>query len=306
MTKQLPVKPSLEHLANQAKDILKAHKSGDVSICARLKTLNRLAKMSDAQILGSDLALADAQFVLAMEYGFKSWNEMKKHVESAPPGKPFGRMDDLLRLSNRSIEVLLRDIDNDDLPVLLTKITPELYKRIWKNMAQNPRDRVMKHWKETGAITADAIDAVHNKVLGIANKLADELDTSGESGGENTMNAWETGLASELEKKPAGHRTAAELAPIFVELAKVARREGLIAMDGFVDNHISDELMKLGMRMMIDGTDMAELTSILKAKKTTMVQAYERRLEMIIAGVEGIGTGLNPALMEEKCKAFLG
>jgi len=306
MTKQLPVKPSLEHLANQAKDILKAHKSGDASICARLKVLNRLAQMSDAKILGSDLNLADAQFVLAMEYGFKSWNEMKKQVESAPPGKSFGELDDLLRLSNRAIEVLLRDIENGDLAVFLTKISPELYRRVWMNMAQGRRENIMREWKEKGAITAEKIGEVHSKILDIANKLAGELDNGAEQEGEATVNILETELISDLEKKPADQRTSAELAPLFVKLAQWARREGLIAMYGFADKNVSDELMKLGLRMTIDGTDVSEINSILRAKKTTMVQAYERRLEMIIAGVEGIGTGLNPALMEEKCKAFLG
>ena len=306
MTKQLPPKPNLENLAKQAKNILKSHKNKDKAVCARLKALNRFAKASDTEILGADLNLADVQFVLAMEYGYKSWSEMKKEVLSMEHGKKFEKLDDLLGLNNRSIEVLLRDIELNDLATLLTKISPELYGRIWKNMAQGRRDNVMKEWKEMRAIPPLNIEKVHDKILGIANKLADELVSDSGPEGENTMNPWETELGTELEKKPADQRTAGELAPIFVELAKVARREGLIAMYGFSEKHVSDELMKLGLRMTIDGTDVSEIKSILMAKKTTMVQAYERRLEMIIAGVEGIGTGLNPALMEEKCKAFWG
>jgi len=306
MTKQLPPQPSLEHLSNQAKEILKAHKKRSASICARLRPLNRFAKLPDAGILDGEISLADAQFVLAMEYGFKSWSQMKRQVESGPRNRPFNKPDDLLRLGNRAIEVLLRDIDFGDLAVFMLKISPELYSRIWKNMAQRPREMVRNGMAEMGSIDAGKIAKAQEKVLGIANALADEIDNGTQTEGETNMNAWETALISELDNKPAGQRTASELAPIFVELAKVARREGLIAMDEFVDKHVSDELMKLGMRMTIDGTDMAEISSILKARKTTMVQAYERRLEMIIAGVEGIGTGLNPAIMEEKCRAFLG
>jgi len=306
MTKKLPPKPSLENLAKQAKDILKAHNQGDASICVRLKALNRLAALSDQEILGSSLNLADAQFVLAMEYGFKSWPEMKKHIESAGKDKPFNRPADLLRLGNRAIEVLLRDIDSRDLTVFMLKIPPELYARIWKNMAQRPRELLADEMAERGAVTPENISIVQDRILSIANKLADELTAGNQEEGEKKMDGLNESLTKELEEKSAGQRTAAELVPLFVELVKWARRDGLIAMDGFAEKNISDELMELGLRMTIDGTDVSEINSILKAKKTTMVQAYERRLELIIAGIEGIGTGVNPSTMEEKCRAFLG
>ena len=285
---------------------MKAHNQGDASICVRLKALNRLAALSDQEILGSSLNLADAQFVLAMEYGFKSWPEMKKHIESAGKDKPFNRPADLLRLGNRAIEVLLRDIDSRDLTVFMLKIPPELYARIWKNMAQRPRELLADEMAERGAVTPENISIVQDRILSIANKLADELTAGNQEEGEKKMDGLNESLTKELEEKSAGQRTAAELVPLFVELVKWARRDGLIAMDGFAEKNISDELMELGLRMTIDGTDVSEINSILKAKKTTMVKAYERRLELIIAGIEGIGTGVNPSTMEEKCRAFLG
>jgi len=124
-------------------------------------------------------------------------------------------------------------------------------------------------------------------------------------GDEVTMNEWETALRKGLEAKPAGFRSPSELIPLFVELTRVARREGLVAMEKFVEQAVDDELLKLGLRETIGGTDMQVVREILEAKKTTMVQAYERRLAMILAAVEGVGSGLNPRLMEEKCKAFL-
>ena len=61
---QLPPRPSLEPLRKQAKD--------------RVKTLR-------AQ--GIDATLADVQFVLAREYGFKDWAGLAHHIETInPPG----------------------------------------------------------------------------------------------------------------------------------------------------------------------------------------------------------------------------
>lgn len=61
MSKQLPKQPSLEHLKNEAKALL------------------RLAKSGDAQI--GELRLANAQLAVAREYGFASWAKLKRAVQ---------------------------------------------------------------------------------------------------------------------------------------------------------------------------------------------------------------------------------
>ena len=65
MSRELPARPNLEHLKNQAKDLLPELLRQDPS----------------AQ-------LADAQHALAREYGFASWPKLKTHVESPPRTTP--------------------------------------------------------------------------------------------------------------------------------------------------------------------------------------------------------------------------
>ena len=57
MSRQLPARPNLEHLKSQAKDRLRELKQRDAST-----------------------RLADAQHVLAREYGFATWSHLKAHV----------------------------------------------------------------------------------------------------------------------------------------------------------------------------------------------------------------------------------
>ena len=61
MSLELPAKPNLEHLKEQAKDLL------------------RKLRQTEA---GASTILADAQHTLAREYGFASWPKLKAHVES--------------------------------------------------------------------------------------------------------------------------------------------------------------------------------------------------------------------------------
>jgi hypothetical protein len=73
---QLPHKPSLEHLKTRAKNLLKAYRAGDPQILKRIQT--QLKNFSAS----SRFLLADAQLVIAKEYGFSSWTKLKLHVET--------------------------------------------------------------------------------------------------------------------------------------------------------------------------------------------------------------------------------
>lgn len=81
MSRTLPPRPDFTQLKHQAKDLPRAHKRKDASVCGVLRRLRRFASADAAEILASPLALHEAQYALAMEYGFASWNALKRHVE---------------------------------------------------------------------------------------------------------------------------------------------------------------------------------------------------------------------------------
>jgi hypothetical protein len=78
--KQLPARPSLEQYRKQAKDLFKARKSAEGA--RRFKTFHpRLTKLTEAEIVGAQLSLADGQCVMAREHGFESWPKFVKHIQ---------------------------------------------------------------------------------------------------------------------------------------------------------------------------------------------------------------------------------
>ncbi len=97
--KELPAFPSLEQYKKQAKELVKACKERgkgkamgaglgqqidftERDFIRRIKKHHpRLGKLSDSEILRVKFALADAQFVIAREYGFQSWSKFSKHIE---------------------------------------------------------------------------------------------------------------------------------------------------------------------------------------------------------------------------------
>ena len=86
MTRSLPPRPSIDVLRKQAKALVRGHRQGDPKVCGVLRRLHRFAGSPDERILAADLSLADAQYALAVDYGFTTWAELKQRVlEAAPP-----------------------------------------------------------------------------------------------------------------------------------------------------------------------------------------------------------------------------
>src|SRR4029434_3906180 len=77
----LPERPNLEQLKKQAKSLLQAARTKDPAALERFKTLPALSRKSLDELGDMNLALHDAQGVIAREYGFKCWNELREHVE---------------------------------------------------------------------------------------------------------------------------------------------------------------------------------------------------------------------------------
>lgn len=99
MSKQLPSNPSLEQLKKQAKDLLKAHRSGASDACARVgKSLPRLSKSSKTEIRDARISLRDAQAIIAREYEFSSWPKLQSHIEEIT-GKSNGEIKDRISQS---------------------------------------------------------------------------------------------------------------------------------------------------------------------------------------------------------------
>ena len=81
MPRTLPQNPSVRFLQKEAKDILKAHKSSDPSCCPTLRYHFRFSRSADEEILKAEVSLQEVQHALALDYGCKSWAELKAGVE---------------------------------------------------------------------------------------------------------------------------------------------------------------------------------------------------------------------------------
>lgn len=91
-TLRLPAHPSLEQLRKQAKELLKDYRVGGVVAIERIHAV--ITRLTDSSPADS-LTLADAQFVLAREYGFENWAKLVRHVETINPTEHQARYEKL-------------------------------------------------------------------------------------------------------------------------------------------------------------------------------------------------------------------
>ena len=85
-SQQLPERANLEQLKKQAKNLLRAARAKEPEALQRFQAVLNLARAGSAEATVINLALHDAQFVIAREYGFKSWKELREEIEERSLG----------------------------------------------------------------------------------------------------------------------------------------------------------------------------------------------------------------------------
>lgn len=78
----LPDRPNLEQLKKQSKSLLHSARAGDAAALERFRALPAFAGKASVELRSMDLALHDAQSVIAREHGFASWNALREEVEA--------------------------------------------------------------------------------------------------------------------------------------------------------------------------------------------------------------------------------
>ena len=171
MSKQLPSRPNLKHLRNQAKQLLDAQKSGDDDACTRFKThLPRLSEASAPQVSGANLTLRDAQLVIAREYDFASWSKLKRHLEDhAVIQTPDGSHKELLQRvaglvgdrTDDTIKTVRRMLGNtDQVAILMIALGQETTAELMKHFSDTEIEHIAQSISNLNTVTTEQEDEV--------------------------------------------------------------------------------------------------------------------------------------------------
>ncbi len=145
-TKTLPENPSLENLKKQAKELKQAVQTGETVSIASIRKFHPRGEAAR-----NGFQLADAQLVIAREYGFPSWAKLKEYVELvkrfewSPPNEVADSPEErLIRLSCLAYDAKWRRTDAEKARELL-RVHPEITNRsIWAASAVGDLESVRR------------------------------------------------------------------------------------------------------------------------------------------------------------------
>src|SRR5437879_4243597 len=82
VTRRLPDRPHLDVPRREARELLADWKNGDPAALERLRALHpRLKRLTVEEVAATPARLADAQWVIAREYTYETWAELKRRIE---------------------------------------------------------------------------------------------------------------------------------------------------------------------------------------------------------------------------------
>jgi hypothetical protein len=85
VSKRLPLRPHLDVPKREARALLKFWRDAEATALDRIRTAHpRFHGTDDATIAAGVFHLSDAQFVVAREYNFSTWAELKQRIEVQP------------------------------------------------------------------------------------------------------------------------------------------------------------------------------------------------------------------------------
>jgi hypothetical protein len=101
-SRQIPARPDLEQYKKQAKELVRAYKGEEEALQKinerygperafsleelREKMQKRLRRFNRSKLAADKFSLADAQFLIARDYGFESWPKFTKYIEALSRG----------------------------------------------------------------------------------------------------------------------------------------------------------------------------------------------------------------------------
>jgi len=96
--------------------------------------------------------------------------------------------EDILLVSDKGIQSVLKEIDNDELALALKTASDELKQKIFKNMSERAAQLIQEDMQYMGPVRVSAVEAAQQKIVDVVRRLEDsgEIIIVGR-GGEKEM-----------------------------------------------------------------------------------------------------------------------
>jgi flagellar motor switch protein FliG len=95
--------------------------------------------------------------------------------------------DDLVKLDDRAVQAVLREVANDGLVIALKGATPEIRDKVLKNMSQRAAEALREDLESRGPVRVSDVEAQQKEILKTIRRLADAGEIAIGGGGEDAF-----------------------------------------------------------------------------------------------------------------------
>ena len=215
---------------------------------------------------------------------------------------------DITKLTDREIQMILREVDTRPLAVALAGASNRLKGRIFDNMSQRVGTMIKEEIAFAGPVPLGDVEQTQ---LGISETMR-KLQKAGLITwpiGSKTVPKRKPRLGKQylatkrataaLTKRPLHELSLDEVNKMFVGLAEIARREGILAMDSTM-RHAGDNYVATGIRLATDGTEPELIQAILGTWMESLLHEQTVKYRKTLEGIMSIQSGDNPRIVEQK------
>ena len=200
----------------------------------------------------------------------------------------------------RSLQTWLREIDENDLLLVLGHLPEGVRHLIMENLSSRVRKMVSESLKDFESVSPKMIERARDRILEIANELIEigELNEPGEED-DGLDFPRRTTLPPAL---PISNTK--ELIETLTLLGKYAQERGILALEESLGK-IEDPFLKEALHLIVDGTDPDIAEEILRNRVEAITYHRELLYNLMIEGILGIQAGNSSWTLEMRLRSHL-
>ncbi len=231
--------------------------------------------------------------------------------------KVIQELEEITQLSDKEIQMMLREVDTKDLALALINASDALKERIFANMSARVRTLIQEYIESIEPIEEDRL--AKGKALVV--KLVQDLIEKGtiswppleeEKPVKKLSDEYlkmKEDLLAQFQNIPLSNLDLDGLTETIVNMANIARFEGILELqkiDSEAQNQkgSQNEFFNLGLRLIIDGVAPQLVEELMEGKKKALLHQFETQLDMIMTGIQSTQFGNNPRIIEQKLKVM--
>ena len=199
--------------------------------------------------------------------------------------------DDLSKLTDREIQLMLREVATKDLAVALKGATKELKGRIFGNMSKRVRTMVREEMEFSDPIPMRDVEDVQLSIVKTVRQLQKPKL------GKKYL-ATKRAIRTTI-KRPLSELGSDEINRLFVGFAEIARREGIMTLENMVQSP-GDKFLTTAVRLAVDGTEPELVQAILSTWMESLLHEQKVKYRKVLEGIKSIQSGDNPHIVEQK------